>query len=115
MIHDRNHDLPPGLEQQWREWVGTEPSLDEQQIKRNLLDRMPDRRSRPRTRLVLLAAAASLLAVLIGIESSRRPRGTIATEESVVHETGANVILVLREGNEPIYIATETSNNSVEK
>ena len=75
-------------------------------------DRMPDRRSRPRTRLVLVAAAASLLAVLIGIESSRRPRGTIATEESVVHETGANVILVLREGNEPIYIATESSNHN---
>ena len=109
MKNDRDHDLPPGLEEEWREWAATDPALDEIQLKRTLLEKIPDRRKRPGPRLVLVAAAASLLAMIIGIESVRRP-AVIATHETAVHETGANVILVLREGNEPIYIATETSN-----
>jgi len=112
-MNDREHELSPELERRWREWAETEPSLDEQQLKRNLMVRISNRPSHRRRQLVFVAAAASILAVLIGIESSRRPRGTIATEESVVHETGANVILVLREGNEPIYIATESSNHNI--
>jgi hypothetical protein len=70
---------------------------------------MPDRRPHTRGRLVLVAVAASLLALVIGIESSRRPRAPIVFEGTVVHETGANVILVLREGGNPIYVATESS------
>jgi protein tyrosine/serine phosphatase len=35
------------------------------------------------------------------------------SDREVAHETGANVILVLREGNEPIYIATDTSNDRI--
>jgi ferric-dicitrate binding protein FerR (iron transport regulator) len=111
-MKDRDHDLPPELEQQWREWAGIEPSLDEQQIKRNLLDRTPDRRSRPRRRLVLVAAAASLLAALIGFESIRRPQAPVASvEPAIVHETGEGVILILREGKEPIYVLTEPAPN----
>jgi hypothetical protein len=31
----------------------------------------------------------------------------VVADETVVHETGPNVILVLREGGEPIYLATD--------
>ena len=42
-------DLPPELEEQWREWADTEPTIDERQLRRNLLARIPDRRP-PRSR-----------------------------------------------------------------
>jgi hypothetical protein len=105
--------LPPELERQWRDWAATEPSIDERQLKRNLLERIPDRKSHTRSRLVLVAAAASLLAVLIGLENTRPARQPSIAGGEVVHETGANVILVLREGGEPIYFATESSNDHV--
>jgi hypothetical protein len=111
MKNDRDHDLPPGLEEEWREWATIDSALDENQLKRTLLEKIPDRRKRPGPRLVLVAAAASLLAMIIGFESVRRPPGVEVLDEAVVHDTGANVILVLREGNEPIYIATESANN----
>lgn len=110
-MNDRNRDLPPELEKKWREWASTEPSIDERQLKRNLLARIPERRFRTRTRLVLVAAAASLLAVIIGVENFRQPARQTISDGDIVHETGTNVILVLREGAEPIYIATEPSNN----
>ena len=109
-MHDRNRDLPPELERQWREWASTEPSIDERQLKRNLLSRIPDKRPRTRSRLVFVAAAASLLAVLIGLENTRQPRQPVDLNGELVYETGPNVILVLREGGEPIYLATETRN-----
>lgn len=112
-MNDHDRDLPPELERQWREWASTEPSIDEQQLRRNLLARIPDRRPRARSRLVLVAAAASLLAVLIGLENTRQPRQPVALNGEIVHETGSNVILVLREGGDPIYIATEPPNNRV--
>jgi hypothetical protein len=49
-----------------------------------------------------------MLALLIGYESSRQPVApppAAATE--TVYETGRNVIIVLREGAEPIYVLTE--------
>ena len=110
-MNDYDRDLPQELERQWRDWASTEPSIDERQLKRNLLQRIPDRKSRTRTRLVLVAAAASLLAVLIGLENTRQPRLPVISDSEIVHETGANVILVLREGGEPIYVATEPTNN----
>ena len=112
-MNDRDRDLPPELETQWREWASTEPAIDERQLRRNLLARIPDRTPRTRSRLVLVAAAASLLAVLIGLENTRQPRQPVITDGEIVHETGANVILVLREGSEPIYIATEPPNSRV--
>jgi hypothetical protein len=108
-MNDPKHDLPPSLEKEWREWATTEPVLDETQLRRDLLQRIPERRPRPKTRLVLAAAAASLVAVLIGIESVRRAPTSVVGDEAVVHETGPNVILVVREGMAPIYIATERS------
>jgi len=108
-MNDRKHELPPELERRWREWADTEPAIDERQLRRNLLQRIPDHRSRTRGRLVLVAAAASLLALVIGIETIRRPQPPIVSGEAMVHETGSNVILVLREGGEPIYVATEAS------
>jgi hypothetical protein len=109
MTNDRDHDLPTGVEERWKDWASSEPQIDEAQLRRNLRQRLPDRIPRPRTRLVLVAAAASLLAVMIGVESFRRPPTPVAGDQSVVHETGSNVILVVREGMEPIYIATERS------
>lgn len=113
MMDEKSHDLPPGLEEHWRDWSTTEPVIDEIQLKRNLLAKIPDRRPRTRSRLVLVAAAASLLAVLIGLENTRRPRQPVLSNAEIVHETGANVILVLREGREPIYVATEPPNDRV--
>ena len=112
-MDDHDRDLPQELERQWREWASTEPAIDERQLRRNLMHRIPDRKSRTRSQLVLVAAAASLLAILIGVENTRHPRPPAHSDGAVVHETGANVILVLREGGEPIYIATEASNDRV--
>jgi hypothetical protein len=112
-MNDRDRDLPQELDRQLREWASTEPAIDEQQLRRNLLERIPDRKFRTSSRVVLLAAAASLLAVLIGLENTRQPPQPGVAGGEVVHETGANVILVLREGGEPIYIATEPPNNRV--
>ena len=115
-MHDRKNELPPGLEKQWRKWAETEPAIDERQLRRNLLQRIPDRRPRPSGRLVLVAAAASLIALVIGVETIRRPQPPTISSEAIVHETGSNVILVLREGGEPIYLATEsTSTRNGEK
>ena len=108
-MNDRDRDLPPELEAQWRDWASTEPSIDERQLRRNLLARIPERRHRTRSRLVLVAAA-SLLAMLIGLENTRQPRPPVISDREIVHETGTNVILVLREGREPIYVATEPPN-----
>jgi ferric-dicitrate binding protein FerR (iron transport regulator) len=106
-MNDRQPELQPEIESRWREWAETEPVVDERQLRRNLLQRIPDRRRRATGRLVLVAAAASLVAVLIGIETTRQPPPTVVADETVVHETGPNVILVLREGGEPIYLATD--------
>lgn len=109
---DKNrNDLVPELEERWREWSQLEPAIGEEELRRNLLDRIPDRRPRPRARLALAAVAASLLAVLIGIESTRRPPLLPIVEGpmEVVHETGDNVILILREGGDPIYLAVDWS------
>jgi len=101
---NERHDL----EEQWRGWSASEPSLDELQLKRNLLDRLPERRSRRSARLVLVAAAVSLVTLLIGYESSRHPATPPSVEApEVVYETGPKVILVLREGAEPIYVLIE--------
>jgi ferric-dicitrate binding protein FerR (iron transport regulator) len=107
--NDRRNEPAPELETRWRRWAESEPSIDEQQLRRNLLERIPDHRPRMRGRLLWVAAVASLLALVIGIESLRRPQPSFVSGEAVVHETGANVILVLREGSEPIYFATGTS------
>lgn len=101
---DENHDL----DRQWKEWSETEPELDERGLKRELLERLPGKRSNRTTRLVLVAAAASTLALLVGYESTRQPATPPPAEPpEMVYETGPNVILVLREGAEPIYVLTE--------
>lgn len=103
----------PEIEERWREWSRSEPGIDEAQLRRNLLARIPERRPRHRVRLVLVAAAASLLAVLIGLETLRTPSDTVVTEvPAVVYEPGENVILVLREGGDPIYLLMDRAQNS---
>ena len=109
----KKNDLTPEIEERWREWSRTEPAIDERQLRRNLLTRIPDRRPQPRLRLVLVAAAASLLAVLIGFETTRVPPGPgVFEEQAVVHDPGGNVILVLREGGDPIYVLVDRGENS---
>lgn len=103
---DERHDL----EERWRRWSRSEPSLDERELRRRLLDRLPGRRSKGSMRLVLVAAAASLVALVIGYETTRPPVTLPVVEApEVVYETGPDVILVLREGAEPIYVLTEPS------
>jgi hypothetical protein len=98
------------LDRRWKEWSETEPRIDETRLKRELLARLPETRSLGTGRLVLVAAAASMLALLIGYESTRQPGTSPPVEASeMVYETGPNVILVLREGAEPIYVVTEKS------
>lgn len=106
---NEKNDFTPDLEDRWREWARAEPAIDERALKARILDRIPKPQPRIRTRLVLAAAAASLVAVLIGFDAVRRQPVMVAVEEpSGVLETGDNVILVLREGGEPIYLATDT-------
>lgn len=107
-MRDPNESIPD-FEARWREWAETEPAFNEQQLRRNLLDRMPAARPHVRPRVVFVAAAASLLAVLISFEAMRQPVLPPNTLEqpAVVYEAGDNVILVLREGGEPIYVLTE--------
>ena len=107
------HDGRSDFEDEWRDWSQTEPTIDEIRLKRNLLDRIPAQRPHIRPRVVFAAAAASLLALLIGFETTRQPLPPVLVEEAeVVYETGENVILVLREGGEPIYVVTEGAENS---
>jgi len=100
---DENHDF----ENEWRAWSTSEPSFDERRLKANLRQRLPERRSPRSTRLVLVAAVVSMLALLIGYESLRQPASPPVEASEMVYETGPNVILVLREGAEPIYVLTE--------
>lgn len=109
-MDDRHCDLPPEFEEQWREWSRTEPALDEVGLKRAVMERTRDRIPRRRVPLVLAAATAGLLAMLIGLDSSRRQSIPISSPEGgVVHETSDNVILVLREGGNPIYVVTDST------
>ena len=98
-----------GFDRRLREWSQTEPTIDELTLKRNLLQQLTPRRTRTKTRLVFATAfAGSVLALVIGLNTMRVTVPPAAqTETSVVHEVGENVILVLREGGEPIYLATE--------
>jgi len=109
MKGDRDHDLPSGFEQQWKDWASSETEIDGDRLRRDLLERISEPSPSPRMRLVFAAAAASVLAMIIGIGSLRRPPATSTADDAIVHDAGANVILVLREGKEPIYIATERS------
>lgn len=102
------------FERQWKEWSETDPKLDERGLRRELLERLPENRSNRTTRLVLVAATTSILALLIGYESTRQPGAPPpAKPPEIVYETGPNVILVLREGAEPIYVLTEPSATKV--
>jgi hypothetical protein len=107
MMDEKQNDLTPEIEERWREWSRTEPAIHEDQLRRNLLARIPDRRPQRRVQLVLVAAAASLLAVLIGLETTRSPVPVIVEEQAVIYEPADNVILVLREGKNPIYVLTD--------
>lgn len=108
MKHDEKGNLPPGLEEQWRDWSEQEPAIDEIQLKRNVLQRIADRSPRPLMRWVAVAAAASLLAVIIGIETVRGPSAPGLVEEpAMVHELGHNTILILRENGEPIQVVID--------
>jgi hypothetical protein len=112
MMDGKRDDFSPEIEERWREWSRTEPAIDEDQLRRNILARIPERRRQPRVRLVLLAAAASLLAVFLGIESNRHTGAPQpAQSTAIVHETDRGVILILREGKEPIYVLTGSSEN----
>ena len=88
----------------------TDAAIDERQLRRKLLHGIPERRRKPKMRLVMVAAAASLLAVLIGYETTRISSGPgNPDEQTVIHDPGENVILVLREGGDPIYVAMDRS------
>ena len=107
-MDDREFDLPTEVEEQWRDWSRSEPALDEVDLRRALMERTRDRLPRRRTPLLLAAAAAGLVAVLIGLDSNRRHDGpTDLSEGGMVHETSKNVILVLGEGRNPIYVVTD--------
>lgn len=113
MMDGKPNDHSPEIEERWREWSRSEPAIDEDQLRRNLLARIPVRRHQPRVRLVLVAAAASLVAVLIGLETIRPPSDPVVSEvPAVVHKPGDNVILVLREGGDPIYVLVDRAQDS---
>jgi hypothetical protein len=96
---------PSDLERSLADWAYAAPAIDEAQLSRNLLERMEGRPHR-RAPLVL-AAAAAVLAVLIGVESVRMRQTPEGGVSEVANEPSENVILVLREGKRPIYLVTE--------
>lgn len=104
-------DRTSKFEQQWREWLNTDSALNEAQVRKGFLERISDRRFTQRSRVVLVAAAASVLAAFIGIRLARPPSGPDEIRQSMVHETGPNVVLVLREGKSPIYVLTDTTDD----
>ncbi len=107
---NEKNDLPPDLEKRWREWSRTEPAIDERQLRRNVLERIPEPRPLIRPRLVLAAAAASLVALVVSFETLRSPSiQPVDAAPEMVYETGEDVILVLREGADPMYVLTESS------
>jgi hypothetical protein len=106
-MNEKDRAVPHDVQQRWREWAEKEPAIDERQLRRNLLNQIVERRPRTRARLVLVAVAASVLAVLIGFETIRKPPAPHIAEESAVgYEIDEGVILILREGKEPIYVLT---------
>lgn len=109
-MDDRKLDLPTEVEERWREWSRIDPTIDEAQLKRNLFERTRDRRPRHHAPLVLAAVTASLIVIFIGIESTKQPVAPqISEPHDIVYEASENVILVLREGADPIYLLTEPS------
>jgi hypothetical protein len=83
--------------------------LDERQIAETIRSRISERR-RPVTRpLVLVAAAASVLVALVGVEWVRdRPVMEPVVSAPLVHHAPSGVILVVREGKTPMYVLTES-------
>jgi hypothetical protein len=103
------------FENRLREWSGTEPAVGDERLGRMLLNRMADRRPRHRVRFVLVAAATSLALLLIGFETIRRPATPHVDAPVVVYDVGDNVILVVRDRGEPIYVVTEPAEENGER
>jgi hypothetical protein len=96
------------LEDPWRDWSHSEPSLDEEQLKRALASRISSSRSGVRAPLVVAAVAASVVLVLVGIDQGGRPQSQPPTVSAPpVHDPAGDVILILREGKAPIYVLTD--------
>jgi len=107
-MRDRHLEDSEEFDRHLREWSRTEPATGDAQIRGAILDRLPERRSRTRVPLALAAAAASVAALLIGLQSTRQPPTPHVFEvPEVVYEVGDNVILVLRDDGPPIYVLTE--------
>ena len=113
-MNDRDRDLPPGAgtavagvgvdrTRHRRATAQTEPAANGSRTGSPELDRGWC------SWLLLRRSWRFSSASKIPATRGRRPFRTVI----VVHETGTNVILVLREGGEPIYIATEASNDRV--
>lgn len=110
---DRDPPVEQKIAERWRDWSRKRPLIEEAQLRARLLDRISEPVRGPRVRFVMAAAAASLLALMIGVQTSRRTEAPVAPAEPlVVHETGDNVVLILREGKEPIYLLTEPTKSS---
>ncbi len=96
------------FERRWQEWTRREAAIDEDRIRATLPVRLPSRKRR-RTRIVLLAAAASLALAVIGVRTSYLWRIPTAAHQfrdtaSLVHRLDENVVLFISKDSEPIYI-----------
>jgi hypothetical protein len=67
-----------------------------------------------RPRLVLAAAAATLVALVVSFDTLRSPSiQPVEAAPEMVYETGENVILVLREGADPLYVVTDSRQGGI--
>ena len=96
------------FEEDWREWAGAEPRIDEQQIRIALPDRLSFGMRR-RNRTALLAAAAALVLAAVGLITGRMGREAadptrLADAPAIVHPLDENVVLFISKDTEPVYI-----------
>jgi hypothetical protein len=107
-MNDREDRELLEIQNRLREWSESEPSLSEVDLRRKLPARLRDRRPARRLRVALVAAAAAMVAVLVGVQATRQPapRRTVEAPE-VIYDTGENVILVLRNDGVPMYVVKD--------
>ncbi len=108
MTGTEEEDPLVGIEDKWREWASSESAISDDHLRSTLPVRLPPRRKR-RLRFALLAAAASLALVLVGVRVQYFPSNPddlsqLEGQPSVVHQLDENVVLLISKDTEPLYI-----------
>lgn len=108
MNGSRPDDRLTEFEDRWREWAATESGITEDQIRATLPASLPLRKKRP-VQVALLAVAASLVLVLVGVRSIHYLSGPVGPQQlaeapTIVHRLDENIVLFISKDSEPVYI-----------